>query len=207
MQYIARNNLQPKGGRGPGDSGRRPSGHDGRFPVVEVKERLFVAGVEESGSQAAGKLIMGRKKCEGGTGVPGHSYSIGLARPKRSKINIELWPLGRRNTGRAPTPTSPASTISRPTRSSRNHGPAHSLSHGDGTGRAVHFEFASGALHLHHVIGGKPAADGAIQRRTSPDALAVPAFESSFQTLANCATHNFPLRPSASLAITETGEP
>ena len=62
-------------------------------------------------------------------------------------------------------------------------------------------QFASGALHLYIVIGGEPGADAQIQRRTSPDALAVPTLESSFKALTDWASHNFPLRPSARTAI------
>ena len=68
---------------------------------------------------------------------------------------------------------------------------------------AVHLQLAFGALHLDDVIGLKSAAGGAIQRRTSPDALSVPTFKSSLKTLTDWATHNFPLRPWAGRAVTE----
>ena len=78
-----------------------------------------------------------------------------------------------------------------------------SLSGGEDAYRAVHLQFASGTLHLDIVIGSEPGADAEIQRRASPDALAVPTLESSFQTLTDWTTHNFPLRPSAGPAVPE----
>jgi hypothetical protein len=80
-----------------------------------------------------------------------------------------------------------------------------SLCGGEEASRAVHLQFASGTLHLDIVIGSKPAADLAIQRRTSSEALGVPTLKSSFETLTDWATHSFPLRPSARPAIAEIG--
>lgn len=68
------------------------------------------------------------------------------------------------------------------------------LREADDADRTVHLEFAAGALHLDKVTGGKPGADTDIQRRTSPDALGVPTFKSSFETLTDWTRHNFPLR-------------
>ena len=76
---------------------------------------------------------------------------------------------------------------------------------GEGTYRAVHLQLAFGALHFDIVIGSEPVADAAIQRRTSPHALAVPTFKSSFETFTDWAIHNFPLRPSARPSIAEMG--
>ena len=76
-----------------------------------------------------------------------------------------------------------------------------SLRDGEEAFRAVHLQFASGALHLDIVISSKPGADAAIQRRTSPDALGVPTLESPLQTLTKWATHNFPFRLSARPAV------
>jgi hypothetical protein len=64
-------------------------------------------------------------------------------------------------------------------------------------------QLAFGALHLDDVVGLESAAGGAIQRRTSPDALGVPTLKSSLKTLTDWATHNFPLRPWARHAVIE----
>jgi len=61
--------------------------------------------------------------------------------------------------------------------------PGDHLSEAEDADGAVYLEFAAGALHLDKVIGGKPGGDAGIQGRTSPDALGVPTFKSSFETL------------------------
>jgi len=62
-----------------------------------------------------------------------------------------------------------------------------------GTYRPVNLQSAFGALYFDIVIGSEPATDAAIQRRPSPQALAVPTFKSSFESFTDWAIHNFPL--------------
>lgn len=73
--------------------------------------------------------------------------------------------------------------------------PSGSFSEAEDAAGAVHLEFAAGALHLDNVIGGKPGADAGIQGRTSPDALGIPTFKGSFETLTDWTRHNFPRWP------------